>query len=148
MRIEGYRIFITVSACLLVGCGFIGYRHQNEVAVEKLRQRLVAEQFDEIYRDTSSVTRSRVTQDEFVAQMKSVTGILKGVDSEIKWEPDKTYSYDTSLFRDDNFSSRDLSGDGKKINVQLEWAPDFKLCSMHAFRDLNDSTGTGFRNCD
>ena len=148
MKIELQRIFVTISACLLVGCGFIGYRHQNELAVEKLRQRIIAEQFNEIYLETSIDTKNGITRDDFVTQMRSVTSVLKGIDPEIKWGPDKTYSYDPSVFRDDNFSSRDLSGNGKKINVQLEWAPDFRLCSMYVFSDLNGSTGVGFRNCD
>ena len=118
MKIERRRIFFTISACLLVGGGFIGYRHQNELAVEKLRQRIIAEQFDEIYLEASIDTRKGIARD------------------------------DPSVFRDDNFSSRDLSGNGKKINVELEWAPDFRLCSMHVFSDLNDSTGVGFRMCD
>ncbi|MBK9767989.1 MAG: hypothetical protein IPP63_13720 [Chloracidobacterium sp.] len=133
MKIERRRIFFTISACLLVGCGFIGYRHQNELAVEKLRQRIIAEQFDEIYLEASIDTRKGIARDDFVGQMRSITSVLKGIDSEIKWGPDITCSYDPSVFRDDNFSSRDLSGNGKKINVELEWA-DFRLCSMHVFQ--------------
>lgn len=148
MTVGKYTLLILATFCLALGNGCISNRRANDAAVEKLRKRLVSERFDEIYKDSSTVTRAQPSQDEFVAKMQAVTNALKKIDSDINWKRDETYSYDPGVFRDDNFSSRDLNGNGLKVNVQLEWAPDFRLCSMHVFTDLNDSKGVGFRNCD
>ena len=130
-----------------MGCSMY-YRRANDTAIEKLRQRLVAESFDDIYRDTSNITRAQLTLDEFIKIMKVVTVDLKAIDSEIKWARNTTVNYDESVFRDDNFSSLDLEGNGSKVNVTLDWAGDFKLCGMSTSTDVNDGGKRIFRNCD
>lgn len=146
---------ITVLVLFLVtglGIGCINSRHANDKPVEELRQRLIEENFDEVYAHTANVTRAQLSPDEFGAKMKRITGELKAVDSEIKWVRNETILYDKVVFREDNFSSLDLKGNGKKVNIVLDWGPEYTLCGMSVIFDVsNGGDGDGvkvFRNCD
>lgn len=146
---------ISILAVLLstgFGMSCIYSRYANDRAVDELRQRLIEENFDEVYTHAASVTRAQLSRDEFRVKMKSVTDELKALDPEIKWVRDETIQYDRAVFRDDNFSSLDLSGNGRKVNIQLDWAPEYMLCGMSVIFDVSDGgDGNGvrvFRNCD
>lgn len=69
-----------------VVCGCIDYRQANDAAVEKLRQRLIDEDFDEIYRNTSTVTQAQLPRDEFAERMKEVSNELKSIDPTVNWK--------------------------------------------------------------
>lgn len=147
MRRNQNIFFLLIALGMMLGLGCVSYRQANDAAVEKLRQRLIDEDFNEIYKDTADVTRAQLSYEEFVLAIKSATDELKTVDPEVNWHRSSHSAYE-AVFRDDNFSWMYLERDGRKINVQLTWAPDFKLCEMSTFNDINGSGKRVFRNCD
>jgi hypothetical protein len=138
-------MLIVVSVALGKGC--IDYRQANDAAVKKLRIRLLNEDFDDMYKNTSNVTQAQLSRDEFVSRLQDVTGELKSIDPELNWRR-VDHTPDNAVFKDDNFSWVYLEKDGHKFNVQMEWAPGFQLCGMSTFTELEGSGKRIFRNCD
>lgn len=139
-------VLVIVAVSLALG-GCMSYGPASDAAVEKLRMRLISENFDEIYSNTSGVTKAQLTRDEFVERIKEVSSELKSIDPEIHWQR-SSHTADEAVFRDDNFSWMHLEKDGRQLDVQLDWAPDFRLCAMSTFTDINGSGKRIFRNCD
>ena len=139
--------FLIVMTCLLVGCSF-HYREGNDKAVERLRQQLLDERFDEIYEDSSSITREQLTRDEFVEKIRNATSELKAFDKDLKWRRDERGSPETAVYSDDNWSSFNMEKNGRQINVQLDWGPPFELCGMLISGDIPEGGIRVFRNCD
>lgn len=143
--------FIVLGVYFATACG-IGSKGRNNIAVENLRELLVRENFEEIYRHTSGITRSQVSQDEFVSRIRDATLQMKSIDPEIRWARNESILYDRQVFHDDNFSSLDLEQDGRRMNITLDWATEYTLCGMSIIPDAS-KTGDGkgvkvFRNCD
>ena len=139
--------FLGISLVLGGGCS-IYYSRANDSAVSTLRQRLLKEDFDDIYASMPDVTRARISRDDFGLRIKAVADRLKNVDPEIKWIRNKSLRGDESIFGEENASVLELASGGKKVFVQIDWASGFSLCGMFIFNDLNDSQGQGFRDCD
>lgn len=141
------RLLILILLCSFFA-GISCARRANVNAVEKLRLRLVTNQFDELYDDSSSVTRARLSKQDFIVEINRLADSLKAIDPEIKWQRNETLLYDPGVNRDDNFSSMDLESRGKKVNVQINWEGSFQFCGIQVISELNDGTGVGFRHCD
>ncbi len=133
-------------ACLLSGCPDPDSAN-NDRAVEKLRQQLLLNKYEDIYDGASSVTREQITQKEFEEKMKEAATILKDVDGQINWVRNKA-SPEPAVYREDNWSSLELEKNGRNINVQLDWSPVFHLCGMLISGDIPNAGVRIFRNCD
>jgi hypothetical protein len=140
-------ILVLVVGCIAVNCS-VNYRGANQVAVEKLRQQLIAERFDEIYRDSSGITRASMTSDEFANEMTAATEWLKDLDPELRWRRDERGSPEEAVYRDDNWSSLILEGKGKGVVVHLWWGESFKLCGFEIGGDVPEGGRRVFRTCD
>jgi len=136
---------IILSIFLALGC--FSYRKGNDRAVETLRQQLIHEKFNEVYEGASDITRAQITREQFVEWMENATATLKGVDSEINWRRDERGSPEEDVYREDNWSSLNLEKNGRRLNVQVDWAERFALCGITISGDIPEG-GIRFRNCD
>ncbi len=139
---------VSLFLYIFVFYGCIDYRKTNDSAVEKLRQQLIDERFDDIYDHSSDITRSQLTREEFIGKLKVATRELKDVDNELNWRRDERSSPDTGVYRDDNWSSLVLEKNGRRVDVQLDWDPPFDLCGMLISGDIPERGNRVFRNCD
>ena len=82
-------LFLVFASLFLVS-GSACTRQANVDAVEKLRLRLIGNQFEEMYNDSRAVTRARISREEFILKMREIADSLKSVDPEIKWRQNET----------------------------------------------------------
>jgi len=140
-------IITAILLFLVVACS-IGYREANNLAVEKLRQQLVNEKFDDIYDQSSGITKAQLSREEFVEKIGIATGKLREIDPNLNWRRDERGSPEEGVYRDDNWSSLILEKNGRRIDVQLDWGQPFSLCGMLISGDIPDGGIRVFRNCD
>ena len=105
------------------------------------------EKFDEIYDESSDITRAQLAREEFLDRIKVATHELKDVDPGLNWRRVDA-SPEPAVYRDDNWSSLNLERDGRKVNIQLDWDPPFALCGMLVSGDIPERGNRVFRNCD
>lgn len=140
------QISIIILLCALWACGN-NFRGANIKAVERLRQQLLDERFDEIYDESSNITRAQVPKEEFVKRIRAVDSELKSIDPKLEWQRVEE-SPEPAVYYDENWSSLKLENDGRKVNIQLDWGPPFKLCGMLISGDIPEGGNRPFRNCD
>ncbi|MEZ5423295.1 MAG: hypothetical protein R2682_09415 [Pyrinomonadaceae bacterium] len=141
-------LFIVVVVVALLGCSCIDYRSQNDIAVERLRQSFLQEDIDRIYNESSNITRTQLSRDEFGARVSSAIRVLKGIDPELNWRRDESDSPDKAVYRDDEWSAVILEMNGRKALIWFDWNAGFHLCGMTISGDVPDGGATVFRNCD
>ena len=134
-------IVLISSACSIY------YEKNNDQAVEKLNSQIKQEKFDEIYSQSSEILRRSISKQEFIFKMKIATDRMKEFDDSLTWMKDETALFDKSIYRDDNFSYRIVSKNGKKTGIQIDWNESFRLCGLSVV-DYNDGDGNSFRYCD
>jgi len=120
----------------------------NDTAVEKLRQRLIARQFIEIYNDSSVITRAQLTRDEFVSKMGAMTALITDIDGDLNWHRDERGSPEPAVYRDENWSALILEKNGRRVDIDLDWARGFHLCGINISGDIPERGVRVFRNCD
>ena len=123
-------------------------KYQNKLAVERLNNQFKQENYDEMYQQSSDVLKRSISKEEFISVVKDIRGKMKDVDENFIWQESQKLSFDEGVFRDDNFSFRVMSKNGKELHIEINWNTPFRLCSLSAYQDPNDSSGTGFRYCD
>ena len=131
----------------MLGIGCVDLRQANDAAVGELRRRLVDQDFKAIYENSSEVTRSQLSFEAFTSAVKAATDEMKAVDPELNWHRGDLL-VDKDVFGDDDYSWLVLEKNGRKMYVQFDWNPNFKLCGMSLSTDVNDSGKGVFRNCD
>ena len=147
MRLRKISCFLTLFGLCVFLCSCIDYREPNIKAVEKLRQELLRERFDEIYDDSSNITRGQLERSEFLERIRSADAVLKSIDPELNWQRVEK-SPEPGVYGDENWSSLDLVNGGRKVNIQLDWGEDFSLCGMQISGDIPEPGRRVFRNCD
>lgn len=125
----------------------IYYNKANDQAVERLNAQIKQEKYDEIYSQSSEILRRSISKEEFISKMKIATERMKQIDDSLTWKKDETALFDKSMYRDDNFSYRIVSKNGKKTGIQISWNESFRLCGLSVV-DYNDGDGNSFRYCD
>lgn len=141
------KLFSFLMFVCLIGCS-IQYKEANKQAVNKLNNQFKQENYDEIYQQSSNFLKRSISKEEFVLIVKRIREKMKDVDENLVWEEDKNTHFDQSVFRDDNFSHRIMSKNGKKLQIQIDWNSPFRLCGLHVFQNPNESSGIGFRYCN
>ena len=138
--------FIFVAVTFFAGCN--NYKEANKQAVERLNNQFKQEKYDEMYQQSSDILKSSISKKEFTERVKEVREKMKDVDENFIWQEDKNIHFDEGVFRDDNFSYRTMSKNGKELQIQINWNKPFQLCSLYVFQNPNESSGIGFRHCD
>ena len=149
IRAKNFLFFLMIlDLCFVIDCSN-GWstRDFNDKAVEKLRQQLMDEKFDQIYDESSDISRAQLSREEFLDRIKVATHELKDVDPGLNWRRVDA-SPEPAVYRDDNWSSLNLERDGQKVNIQLDWDPPFALCGMLVSGDIPERGNRVFRNCD
>jgi hypothetical protein len=131
----------------LLGCAN-GAREGNDAAVAKFRKLFLDERYGEIYRNSSEVTRASMTSDEFVNKMSAMAMMLSDLDKKANWRRDERGSPEESVYRDDNWSSLIVEGNGRQVNVTLWWGQSFELCGIEMSGDIPNGGIRLFRTCD
>jgi len=120
----------------------------NKQAVERLNNQFRQENFDEMYQQSSGILKRSISKEEFISIVKVIRKKMQNVDEDFTWQEDKNTHFDEGVFRDDNFSYRIMSKNGKELQIQIDWNTPFQLCSLYIFQNPNESSGIGFRYCD
>jgi hypothetical protein len=141
-------LFNILALIVFLGGSCIDYRSRNDAAVERLRQAFLQEDVDQIYNESSDITRAGLSRDEFVARVKPAVQALKSIDAELSWHRDERGSPERAVYRDDNWSALVLERNGWRAHLTLEWADQFRLCGIMISGDAPDGGGRIFRNCD
>lgn len=145
--VKSFFLFVGLSLCFFSGCS-VGSKDVNDRYVERLRQQLLQEKFDEVYDESSDIVRGQLTRSEFVDKLRAATVELKSIDKNLNWQRDGRGSPEPAVYREDNWSSLNLEKDGRNANVQLDWDPPFDLCGMSISGDIREGGIRVFRNCD
>lgn len=101
-----------------------------------------------MYQQSSDILKRSISEKEFTVIVKEVRQKMKDVDENLIWREDKTVHFDEGVYRDDNFSYRIISKNGRELQIQIDWNTSFRLCSLYVFQNPNESSGIGFRYCD
>lgn len=129
---------------LCVGC--FAHRYNGE-ATERLRDRLLRQEFDKIADEAYPAVIHSLGRDELVHQLREISSELKEIDPELRLVP-SAYKADPSAGLDDtNFTAVDVVGKGKKVTVTIDWMGEYRMCGIGIIREPNDP-GHGFRVCD
>ncbi|MBC7901255.1 MAG: hypothetical protein H7070_14510 [Saprospiraceae bacterium] len=143
-----YFVILTLLyLCFAFGCSS-NYKEANNKAVETLRHQLVNDRFGEIYDQSSEITKSQLTRKQFVEKIGIAVGKMKEIDPNLSWRRDERGSPEEAVYRDDNWSSLILEKNGRRIDIQLDWAQPFTLCGMSISGDIAEGGIRVFRNCD
>ena len=124
------------------------YKEANKQAVERLNNQFKQKNYDEMYQQSSDILKRSISKETFISIVEDVREKMKDVDENLVWQEDKNIHFDEGVYRDDNFSYRIMSKNGRKLQIQIDWNTPFQLCSLHVFSNINESSGTGFRYCD
>ncbi len=83
-----------------------------------------------MYQQSSDILKRSISKEEFISVVKEIKGKMNGIDENLIWQEDKNAHFDEGLFRDDNFSYRVMSKNGKELQIQIDWNSPFRLCSL------------------
>jgi len=120
----GSIFLLTILSCS------IDYKEANDKAVEKLNAQVKAEKFEEIYNNSSEITRSTISKSEFVERMKKAVEKMKEVDKTLNWQKIES---EENFYKDNPVSEtsvRKLAKNGKTIGIFIYWANYFTLCGF------------------
>ena len=127
MRIK---IFCLVSLITFMLCCSTDYREANDKAVEKLRTQIIEEKYEEIYDHTSTISKAKISRNEFVERMKKAAQDMKEVDESMTWQKSEKTNWEDLGGNDSNFSFRTIEKNKKKVDIYIYWETPFRLCSF------------------
>lgn len=124
------------------------YKKANRQAVERLNNQFKEENYDEMYKQSSNILRNSISKNEFISIVKEMREKMSNIDENLIWQESNKLHFDESVFRDDNFSYRIMSKNGKELHIQIVWNAPFQLCSLNILQNVNENSGIGFTYCD
>lgn len=120
----------SVLFVVLISLACLDYQKANENAFDKLNIQIKAERFDEIYEQSSTLLRDKISKKEFVERMIFAIKSLKEIDSMLNWQKPKNqdeFSRDYSI-KDTTF--RRIEKGEKSIGIFIYWTENFTLCGF------------------